>query len=78
MKAMGLQEKMLNCIRKQGLPATFFLVNGFRMKGLIKAFDDYTVLIECDGMQDLLFKHAISTIMPSKPVDLHLLYGNVE
>jgi len=66
----GLQESFLNTIRSQRIPAVFFLVNGFQMKGIIKAFDPYTIIIESDGEQKLVFKHAISTIVPYRSVDL--------
>lgn len=70
MKSSGLQEHFLNAIRKQSIPAAFYLVNGFLMKGVLKAFDDYTLVIESDGLQKLVFKHAVSTIIPAKTVDL--------
>ena len=69
----GLQELYLNAMRKERLPATFFLVNGFQMKGIVKAFDPYTLVVECNGSQELIFKHAISTIIPVKPIDLVML-----
>jgi host factor-I protein len=49
---------------------TVFLTNGFQLKGLIKSYDNYTVLLESDGKQQLIYKHAISTYVPSKPVIL--------
>ena len=70
MKSSGLQEQFLNAIRKQSIPAAFYLVNGFLMKGVLKAFDDYTLVLESDGAQKLVFKHAVSTIIPSQTVDL--------
>jgi len=70
MKSQGLQEQFLNAIRKQSVPATFYLVNGFLMKGVLKAFDDYTLVLESDGAQKLVFKHAVSTIIPYQTVDL--------
>lgn len=70
MRSRGLQETFLNAIRKQSIPTTFYLVNGFLMKGVLKAFDDYTLVLEADGAQKLVFKHAVSTIIPAKSVDL--------
>ena len=78
MKAQGLQEKMLNAMRKQGLPATFYLVNGFQMKGMLKAFDDYTLVVECGAMQEMIFKHAVSTIIPARPIDMTELMSPTE
>ena len=70
MKQPGLQEMYLNAVRQEKIPATFYLVNGFQMKGIIQAFDAYTVIIECGMSQEMVFKHAISTIIPEKPVKL--------
>ena len=78
MKTAGLQEKYLNILRKEAITATFFMINGFQMKGVIKAFDLYTVVIETNGVQEMLYKHALSTIMPSRPVDLSRLIGDSE
>lgn len=64
MKSPGLQEQFLAAISRDKIAATFYLINGYQMKGLVKAFDDYTVLIECGKDQELIFKHAISTIIP--------------
>jgi host factor-I protein len=73
MKPLGLQDFYLNEIRKQNISATFFLVNGFQLKGTILAFDSFTVVIMAGNAQQMLYKHAISTIMPSRPIDLNLL-----
>ena len=70
MSKYGLQEQFLNSLRKAGIPATFYFVNGFQMKGILKAFDNYTMIIECGSTQQFLFKHAVSTIMPSKTIIL--------
>ena len=69
MKQPGLQELYLNAIRKEKIPATFYLVNGFRMNGIIEAFDNFTVIINCGKDQEMIFKHAISTIIPSQPLN---------
>lgn len=69
---MSLQDFFLNTIRKEKLLATFFLVNGFQLKGIIKAFDQFTVFVDSDGKQQMIYKHAISTIIPEKPIDLSL------
>ncbi|MBE3520338.1 MAG: RNA chaperone Hfq [Firmicutes bacterium] len=63
-----IQDAFLNEIRKQGIPVTIFLVNGFQLKGTIKSFDNFTVMLESDERQMLVYKHAISTVIPSRPV----------
>jgi len=70
MNQPGLQELYLNAIRKKKIPATFYLINGFQMKGIIEAFDNFTVVIECGKDQEMIYKHAISTIIPSTPLKL--------
>lgn len=74
----GLQDRYLNSIRKEHVLATFFLINGFQMKGRVNAFDQFTVIIDSDGKQQLLYKHAISTIMPVRPIDLATLMDEEE
>ena len=73
MKPAGLQERFLNILRKEAIPATFFLINGFQMKGVVKAFDPYTLVLDSNGTQEMVYKHALSTIIPSRVVDLSLL-----
>ncbi len=73
MKPMSLQDYFLNTIRKEDLNATFFLVNGFQLKGVIKSFDQFTVIVDSDGKQQMIYKHALSTIIPEKPVELSQL-----
>ena len=70
MKTTSLQDFYLNSIRKEKLTATFFLVNGYQLKGQLKAFDSFSLMIDSDGKQQMVYKHAISTIMPVRPVDL--------
>jgi host factor-I protein len=65
---INLQDVFLNLLRKDGTSTTIFLVNGFQLKGIIKAFDNFTVLLEGDGKQMLIYKHAISTISPVRPL----------
>lgn len=69
-KNMNLQDVFLNQIRKDKLPATFILTNGFQFKGVVKGFDSYVVILESEGKQELVFKHAISTIIPTKPISI--------
>ncbi|MCL6447203.1 MAG: RNA chaperone Hfq [Armatimonadetes bacterium] len=67
---LNLQDAFLNQVRKENLPVTIFLVNGFQLKGIIRGFDNFTVILESDGKQMMVYKHAISTISPVKPVNL--------
>ncbi|MCL2678088.1 MAG: RNA chaperone Hfq [Clostridiales bacterium] len=66
-----LQDHFLNSLRKESIPATFFLVNGFQLKGTISAFDIFTLVINADGKQQMVYKHAISTIIPTRALDLN-------
>ena len=68
--AIGLQDFYLNQIRKEHIPVIIYLINGVQLRGLIRAFDNFTVLLESDGRNDLIYKHAISTITPQKPFTL--------
>lgn len=63
-----LQEVFLNQVRKERIQVTMYLVNGFQMRGQVKGFDSFTVVIDCDGKQTLVYKHAISSISPARPV----------
>lgn len=68
MTTQNMQDIFLNNLRKDGIFVTVFLTNGFQLKGIIKSYDNYTVLLESDGKQQLIYKHAISTYVPAKPV----------
>lgn len=70
MKPINIQDVFLNQLRKNNVFVTVFLLNGFQLKGLVKSYDNFTVLLESDGKQQLIYKHAISTFVPSKPVSL--------
>ena len=67
--AINLQDTFLNQIRKDSLQTTVYLINGFQLKGTVKGFDNFTVVLDSDGKQMLIYKHAISTITPSRPVN---------
>lgn len=67
-KNIVIQDVFLNQVRKEKIPVTVFLTNGFQFKGIIKGFDGFVVVLDCDGKQNLVYKHAISTITPSKSV----------
>lgn len=67
-KIMSQQDNFLNLARKENVPVTIHLINGFQLKGFVKGFDNFTVVLESMGRQQLIYKHAISTISPSKPL----------
>lgn len=69
-KANNLQDVFLNAVRKQRIPVTMFLVNGVKLQGIISWFDNFSVLLRRDGHSQLVYKHAISTVMPAAPVQL--------
>ncbi|HHU63536.1 MAG TPA: RNA chaperone Hfq [Clostridiales bacterium] len=63
-----LQDIFLNQVRKERVPVTIHLTNGFQLKGVVKGFDNFTIILDNEGKQMLIYKHAISTITPSKLV----------
>jgi len=69
-RSQNLQDTFLNHVRKQKIPLTIFLVNGVKLNGVVTWFDNFCVLLKRDGIGQLVYKHAISTIMPSQPVNL--------
>ena len=70
-KRQNLQDTFLNSVRKTKTPLTIFLVNGVKLQGIVTWFDNFCVLLRRDGQSQLVYKHAISTIMPSQPVQLY-------
>uniref|UniRef100_A0A7C2EI82 RNA-binding protein Hfq n=1 Tax=Ammonifex degensii TaxID=42838 RepID=A0A7C2EI82_9THEO len=66
---INLQDAFLNQVRKESIPVTIFLVNGFQLKGTVRGFDNFTVILESEGRQMMVYKHAISTISPVRPVN---------
>ena len=68
-KAQNLQEIILNGVRREKQQSIIFLVNGFQLKGTVTGFDDFTVIIDSDGKQQMIYKHAISTVVPARPVE---------
>ncbi len=70
-QSVNIQDVFLNQLRKENIPATVFLLNGFQLRGLIKGFDNFTVILETEGKQQLVYKHAISTFSPQKNVSLN-------
>lgn len=71
-KVINLQDSFLNQVRKENVPVIIYLVNGFQLRGSVKGFDNFTVIMENDGKQQLVYKHAISTITPFRPLASHL------
>lgn len=67
---LNLQDAFLNQVRKEKTPVTIFLVNGFQIKGVVKGFDNFTVIVEMEQKQQLVYKHAISTVAPLKPIGI--------
>lgn len=67
---MNLQDVFLNQARKEKIPVTIFLTNGYQFKGLVKGFDNYIVILDCEGKQNLVYKHAISTIIPLHAISI--------
>ncbi len=69
-KVQNLQDSFLREARRRRTPLTVFLVNGFQMRGTVQGYDNFTVILESEGKQQMIYKHAISTIAPLRPVNL--------
>lgn len=69
-KTQNLQDSFLNIARRDRLTVTMFLMNGFQLHGIVKGFDGFTVVLDSDGKQQLIYKHAISTVVPPRPLEL--------
>ena len=67
---MNLQDIFLNQARKEKIVVTVFLTNGYQFKGIVKGFDSYVVIMDCDGKQNLVCKHAISTVVPTRAISI--------
>ena len=72
--SINLQDNFLNQARKDSMQMQIFLVNGYQIKGTVRSFDNFTILLDVDGKQQLVYKHAVSTIVPSR--NLTLLTGD--
>ena len=70
MQKANLQDIFLTKVRKQAVSVTVFLMNGFQLRGVITGFDSFSLVLDSDGRQQFIYKHAISTIAPIRPVDL--------
>lgn len=75
-KPNSLQDVFLNAVRKTKTPVTMFLVNGVKLQGIITWFDNFSVLLRRDGHSQLVYKHAISTVMPASPVPMFEAEGD--
>ena len=69
-KIINLQDNFLNQVRRDGIPVTIHLVNGFQIKGTVRGFDNFVVMVDTMGKQQMIYKHAISTITPAQPVKI--------
>ena len=70
MRNTNLQDLFLNAARRDKIPVTVFLINGFQIKGMVRGFDNFTVVIDSDGKQQMIYKSAISSICPARPIKL--------
>lgn len=70
MKQLNLQDVFLNQARREKITVTIYLTNGFQFKGVVRGFHSFTVILDCEGRQNLVYKHAISTIIPSKTISI--------
>ena len=70
-KIQNLQDIFLNQARTNKQQVTIFLVNGFQLRGIVTGFDSFTVVLDSEGKQQMIYKHAISTIMPAQPINLY-------
>lgn len=65
-----IQDVLLNTVRRDATPVTVFLTNGFQIRGMVKGFDKYVIIIDTDGKQQMIYKHAVSTVVPLRSVSL--------
>ena len=66
----NLQDLILNEVRREHMPVTLFLMNGFQLKGIVTGFDSFTVILSSEGRHQMIYKHAISTLVPLQPVHI--------
>ena len=67
---INLQDNFLNKARQEKVPLTVFLTNGFQLRGIVRGFDTFIILFDCDGKQEMIYKHAISTVRPQRRLDM--------
>lgn len=70
-KTPNYQDQFLAAARREKCTVTVFLMNGFQLKGVIRGFDSFVVMVESEGKQQMIFKHAISTVVPPKPLEFN-------
>lgn len=70
-KSINIQDNFLNQLRKDSIPVTVYLTNGFQIRGVIKAFDNFTIIVDSEGKQQMIYKHAISTFTPQRSVSFN-------
>jgi len=66
----NIQDVLLNTVRRENMPVTLFLTNGFQIRGSVRGFDNYVIMVESDGKQQMIYKHAVSTVVPIRAVNL--------
>lgn len=66
--AQNYQDTILSAVRRENIPVTVFLTSGFQIRGNIRAFDNYVIVVESEGKQQMVYKHAVSTVVPLRPV----------
>ena len=74
-KTINFQDAFLSAARREKMNVTVFLMNGFQMKGVVRGFDSFVVMLDTDGKQQMIYKHAISTVVPPRPVDMSAEQG---
>jgi host factor-I protein len=70
--SIDLQDNYLKLVTAERIPVVIYLVNGVQLRGLVCGFDNFTILLENEGRQEMIYKHAVSTISPQKPIQLKL------
>ena len=68
---INLQDTFLNRARQDRVPLTVFLTNGFQLRGVVRGFDTFVILFDCDGTQEMIYKHAISTVIPQRKLEMN-------
>ncbi|MCL2618205.1 MAG: RNA chaperone Hfq [Defluviitaleaceae bacterium] len=66
----NIQDILLNTVRKENMPVTLFLTNGFQIRGNVRGFDNYVIMVESDGKQQMIYKHAVSTVVPIRAISI--------
>lgn len=70
-QVINLQDVFLNQVRKDRIMITIFLISGYQIRGLVKGFDNYTIIMDSDGKQQMIYKHAISTMIPAREINFN-------